>query len=385
MPTHDSSDLVAFCPHGELLYLSNLTLRTCPAMSSAISAKAPGAGRSTGKRRKDNTSDGESREDVKHSRKGMPLTATKAKSPSSSTTAGNAPEKSNDENKEPVETRLFIKKVSGGEDERRALVEGILRDRMAECSDDEKYYEAKNDLYRFQDDQFEQEEEDPEIDSVEYEVVIKTAATGVNVGHVKFVVVDLADSEFHDFWSVFQYHSPVMHRFLDVFAEEDPVYYRGSYEGGRSDGPLLKIDVQSAGTKCWSRHEFTSNSKDPLVYILELIVKDEWRGRGIGTQVYETLSSLKACRGAKYFFAEPGPIDRMPKGESMKDWIMRGRRIRAFHRQVGFRRIGNSHFFARAVDAQHPSGAIKPENDAGYVPVGDMPEAKRKATVYAYA
>ncbi|KZV77732.1 hypothetical protein PENSPDRAFT_645344 [Peniophora sp. CONT] len=75
----------------------------------------------------------------------------------------------------------------------------------------------------------------------------------------------------------------------------------------------------------------------------------------------------------------------MPKGEGSKEWVERGRRIRAFHRQVGFRRIGNSLFFARAVDANHPSRAVKPEEDAGYLPVSQMSEAQRKATVYAYA
>ena len=55
--------------------------------------------------------------------------------------------------------------------------------------------------------------------------------------------------------------------------------------------------------------------------------------------------------------------------------------------QVGFRRIGNSHFFARAVDDNHPSRSIKAEDDAGYIVPAEskLSDAQRKAKEQAYA
>ncbi|VDB99624.1 unnamed protein product [Peniophora sp. CBMAI 1063] len=351
-----------------------------PAVLATATATRASSGRASSKRKNDDTGDNETNGTAKK----LKTETRPARAKPSSGAVGQWTKKG------PVEIQLKLVRTSGGEDEYRDAHEKIFRDRMDEYDEDEDYegyYEAKQDLYAFQDGRLDTDYDDPEMESIqyrsEYHVAVETAE-GEDVGHVKFLVADLTDAEFHHFWAVFECHSPAVSRFLSVFAEDDPAY-SGFYDGGHSEGPLLKVDVQAAGTKCWSRHEFTAYRKDPLVYILEFVVKDKWQGQGVGSQIYEALSSLEPVRRAKYFFAMPGPLEPMPKSQGVKQWVERGRRIRAFHRQVGFRRVGNSHFFARAVDTKHPSRAIKPGEDAGYVPVGEMPEVKRKATMYAFA
>ena len=141
----------------------------------------------------------------------------------------------------PVGIQLSIRSREGGEELYRKLVEKVFRDRLDEYSDeDEDYYDAKQDLYAFQDGRLDLMEEDPEIDSAKYRMVsnswrralspylriadlidvnlqdyhvaIKTTS-GEEVGHVKFVIFDLANAEFHQFWSAFEYqHSTVRKR-----------------------------------------------------------------------------------------------------------------------------------------------------------------------------
>ena len=89
----------------------------------------------------------------------------------------------------------------------------------------------------------------------------------------------------------------------------------------------MSAKVESAGTKCWNRYEFTF--VQPLVFVLKLSIKSEWQGKGFGSQVYAALPSLKQIRGAKFLFAQPGPLERAPgaKAPGYAAWKERERRI----------------------------------------------------------
>ncbi|KZV77734.1 hypothetical protein PENSPDRAFT_12836 [Peniophora sp. CONT] len=219
----------------------------------------------------------------------------------------------------------------------------------------------------------------------EYTISIRTAE-GANIGQVNVLVVDLSESDdYGNFWTCWETQSPDLTEFGELFDDKnddrcmikynaDGTAQEPEAEGG---GPPLSAKVESAGTKCWNRYEFTE--VQPLVFVLKLTIKPEWQGKGIGSTVYAYLPSLKKLRGAKFFFAKPGPLERAPgvKLPGYQDWLERDRRICEFHRRVGFRRIGNSQFFALALNSAHPSRAIEPEDDAEYVPE-KRPKGKTK-------
>ena len=125
-----------------------------------------------------------------------------------------------------------------------------------------------------------------------------------------------------------------MRAFAGLFTDDSKDYKNGDHHWG----PFLDFKIQSAGTKCWSGHEFFE--KGPVVHVLNLTVKSEWRGCGIGSRVYASLqSTLQALRGTKYMFVRLGALVPPPAGAStnsqaFKDWVENGRRVRAFHRRV---------------------------------------------------
>ncbi|VDB99625.1 unnamed protein product [Peniophora sp. CBMAI 1063] len=157
------------------------------------------------------------------------------------------------------------------------------------------------------------DEIDPEGDmqrfKTEYTISIKTN-DGEHIGEVKLLAVDLTNSDdYADFWTCWETQKPDLTEFG---------WYR-----------------EAAGTKCW---DISPNGR-------------EW---GLV---------------ARYFFAKPSPLGSSPLVDTpgYADWIKHERRILAFHRRVGYRRVGTSQYFALALNCTHPSRTIKPEADADYV------------------
>ncbi|KZV77733.1 hypothetical protein PENSPDRAFT_12844 [Peniophora sp. CONT] len=234
---------------------------------------------------------------------------------------------------------------------------------------------------------------DPEGEMVkyktEYDIAIQNS-DGNEIGLLKLLLVDFTDADdVFDFWQCFDTQgSPELSEFAKLFEDDDGVAdptKPNSRDSPESGGPPLQPRVQSAGTRCWKPYELTAT--ETMAYILKIEIKSDRRRKGIGAKVYAAVGALEQVRKAKYLFAKPGPLDRAPSLTSPEsvDWVERGRGIRAFHRRVGFRRIGNTQFFALALDPAHPSLSIKPEDDAQYIPTGEVSEEQLRHLSYVFA
>ncbi|KAI0312485.1 hypothetical protein OF83DRAFT_644148 [Amylostereum chailletii] len=105
-------------------------------------------------------------------------------------------------------------------------------------------------------------------------------------------------------------------------------------------------------TNWWSDDEFVNES--PFVYIEDIDVSKPSRGKGIGCWAYTHLLLHPRFKGAKYIITRPA------YGHPQ---VPEAKRSVAFHRKVGFRRIGSSMYFAYAKDPHYPSRLVPPSKD----------------------
>ncbi|KAK7018862.1 hypothetical protein R3P38DRAFT_2538698, partial [Favolaschia claudopus] len=88
-----------------------------------------------------------------------------------------------------------------------------------------------------------------------------------------------------------------------------------------------------------------------LAFIDELVIADDWRGRGLGSWVLSKLFQLKELRGVHFIFTRPDVLyytesnfqySPPPVGRAAEVLFLR---IIGFYERAGFRRLGNSQFF----------------------------------------
>ncbi|KAE9404758.1 FMN-linked oxidoreductase [Gymnopus androsaceus JB14] len=194
--------------------------------------------------------------------------------------------------------------------------------------------------------------------SLKYSILLPS---NQSVGEMIVQVIDRSEI-YEPFFDVLEDRSQELGLFVLLFDREE----------GR-----LRADVLQAGTKCWNDEDADSMHLYPMLYIEELVIEEEWRGKGVGSwavpQLFETneIEKLEAC----YIFTFPTVLNRLepqiwfrePTKEETKAYNEKKHRIIKFYRRIGFRRLGNSDFFCFAKDATHRSRQIAPEDDAGYI------------------
>ena len=111
------------------------------------------------------------------------------------------------------------------------------------------------------------------------------------------------------------------------------------------------------------------------VLVLQLLfVESEYRRRGIAQMVLQAQIDMaeKQKRGLRFMFVKPGVFvedveDQIHDDMSLEEEKKVGRRAYAnavrFYRAFGFRRVGTSNWFCLAMDPEHPSHEIAPEDD----------------------
>ncbi|KAJ6594512.1 hypothetical protein B0H19DRAFT_1095832 [Mycena capillaripes] len=136
---------------------------------------------------------------------------------------------------------------------------------------------------------------------------------------------------------------------------------------------------------CWRPSDFQNERF--LVYVEQLIIEPEWRGKGVGSWVLPKLFDLEVLNTARYLFTwptvllhlEPPSVNGFwgePTPAEQAAWVAKRDRIIRFHQKVGFRRLANGHFFCFARKNDHPSHLIPIEGDAPYA---DLPPPDTEA------
>lgn len=79
-----------------------------------------------------------------------------------------------------------------------------------------------------------------------------------------------------------------------------------------TDNGILRQDVyaplpRTHGTNAWSRDDAARLKEQPTLYIEELVIKDQWQHKGIGTWAIQNLFNTDHIRpfGAEYLLAWP--------------------------------------------------------------------------------
>ncbi|KAI0056423.1 hypothetical protein BV25DRAFT_1920971 [Artomyces pyxidatus] len=144
----------------------------------------------------------------------------------------------------------------------------------------------------------------------------------------------------------------------------------------------LKPEVQTAGTGVWRAAEFARDEN--MAYVEEIVIKDSWRGKGVGTWALSSLFHLDLLRDADVHFLwawptilnhlEPRRSDpSVPLAPSEIEALdAKKERIVSFFRKIGFRRVGTGSFFCLAKNPRHRSRAVPVSGDAPWVE-GEVP------------
>ncbi|KAE9404741.1 hypothetical protein BT96DRAFT_1016091 [Gymnopus androsaceus JB14] len=217
----------------------------------------------------------------------------------------------------------------------------------------------------------EDEEESQWLRTLEYSILLPS---NQSIGQIIVQVIDRSKT-YGSFFDTVENRSGELGLFALLFNREK----------GR-----LRASVRKAGTKCWNRNDADIIYRYPMLYIEELVIEHEWRGKGVGSwavpQLFETdeIKVLESCYISTWPVVlarfEPGygnPFYRRTKEET-EAWEEKELRIIKFYHKIGFRRLGNSMFFCLAKDGTHRSRQIAPEDDAGYIEA--IPQNEQEAT-----
>ncbi|KAJ7188876.1 ankyrin repeat family protein [Mycena filopes] len=128
--------------------------------------------------------------------------------------------------------------------------------------------------------------------------------------------------------------------------------------------PHLVDPGHRSGTGCWGRE---MNSGE-LVYILNVDIKEAYRGKGIGSWTLLKLLGSEHVQLEDTVICWPTPVDIRDK----EMWNSARNRQIAFFRKMlknpiqnGFRRIGRTGFFGYSPNPSHPSRSIALDADVG--------------------
>jgi len=101
----------------------------------------------------------------------------------------------------------------------------------------------------------------------------------------------------------------------------------------------------------------------------DFFINEEFRGRGVGRWALETLFKHETLRGVKFIFAEPWATRVNQRADDKASLKAAHDGVQLFFRKAGFRRVGQSVYFAYALaDKKHPSRRLAIEDDADYKP-----------------
>jgi len=99
----------------------------------------------------------------------------------------------------------------------------------------------------------------------------------------------------------------------------------------------------------------------------DFFIREEFRGRGIGSWALKHLFQHGTLRGVRFIYASPWAT-RVRQRETSQDAMqLANNGVQSFFRKAGFRRVGQSEYFAYALrDANHPSRKLAIEDDADF-------------------
>ena len=144
-----------------------------------------------------------------------------------------------------------------------------------------------------------------------------------------------------------------------------------------SDGLALALQLfNDNGTikKCHKHHPWGDEINRGAILILSyLLVEKEFRRQGIARELIEVLiEKLRHSKGGvEFMFVKPGVIKTDFEEEQAQKSMEEREKIEQreydnavrFYRSVGFRRVGYTKWFCLAMDPEHVSHRIAPEDD----------------------
>ncbi|KAJ6625788.1 hypothetical protein B0H10DRAFT_590466 [Mycena sp. CBHHK59/15] len=203
-------------------------------------------------------------------------------------------------------------------------------------------------------------EEDDLMFSALKSIKVQIEHINVPVGFVKFKVIDLQKVRRCGFFDCLDECSHELGKLALLFDGNGRLHFK---EG------------------CWRAADF--NGENFMVYLDELVIEPEWRGKGLGTWLLPKLFFLEELKESRFIFAWPtllnflepplanGPFGSRTPAEQV-DWIRKRDLIIKMFRKAGFRRLCNSDFFCLAKKSSHPSHSIPLDGDA---PFEELPPA----------
>ncbi|KAF9007135.1 hypothetical protein BDQ17DRAFT_1423206 [Cyathus striatus] len=101
----------------------------------------------------------------------------------------------------------------------------------------------------------------------------------------------------------------------------------------------------------------------------ELFVDQEYRGRGVGSWVLDAVKKHSSLEEVQFIFSHPRAAGMSKVGEKNDREGNNHTKVQKFFRKNGFRRVGQSPYFAYALrDTKHPSRVLDATKDAEYKP-----------------
>ncbi|KAH7389059.1 hypothetical protein BKA64DRAFT_711163 [Cadophora sp. MPI-SDFR-AT-0126] len=151
----------------------------------------------------------------------------------------------------------------------------------------------------------------------------------------------------------------------------------------QSNGHTFALDLCKRDGTLQSKHMIHPWGKEinhgPVLILILLTVRKEYRRQGIAQMLLnaQIAQAKKQRRGLRFMFVKPGvcPDDiaeQVHDNMSLEETMEVRRRAYAkavrFYRAYGFRRVGLSNWFCLAMDQEHPSHNIAPEDDPNPAP-----------------
>ncbi|KDQ60345.1 hypothetical protein JAAARDRAFT_603655 [Jaapia argillacea MUCL 33604] len=103
-----------------------------------------------------------------------------------------------------------------------------------------------------------------------------------------------------------------------------------------------------------------------MIYVEEIVIKEEWRCRGVGTWALSRLLFLDDFKQGKTLVMWPTVLHNLEPARNPFAPFTPQETAAFEDKKVGFRRLGNSDFFCHSKNPSHPSCAIPVDGDAPF-------------------
>jgi len=125
----------------------------------------------------------------------------------------------------------------------------------------------------------------------------------------------------------------------------------------------------------WGYDDAESLTEWPIVYIDELLIKEPWRNKGIGSWTVPKLFETEFVHKlrSRYLITWPTVLNNYYKdlpapfaewtAEDTEKYEATRQKVISFYCKVGFRRLATTQFFMMAKSSCHPSRLLRPEDD----------------------